>query len=498
VPILIGQFRIIPLKIRLNYIEMFTKNTVTVKSVYLFIALLLTTSHVNSDQFGNNRKNWSRAENVIILISDGCGYNHVDAASLYQYGRIDTQVYEHFPVSLGMSTFMYKSKNPQVLGGYDPAAAWSDFYYVTGGCTDSAAAATAMSTGFKTYGGAIGMDITENPLLHLMDYAESYGKATGVVTSVMWTHATPAGFVAHNISRNNYAAIGEEMVYDSRTDVIMGCGHPWYDRDGIPKATPNTFLFVGSESTWLDLLAGTAGGDADGDGIDDPWTLIQTREEFRALMAGPTPKRVLGTAQVYQTLQQGRTTGDGDEAPFVAPLIPSVPTLEEMTKAALNILDDDMEGFVLMIEGGAVDWASHTNQSGRVIEEEIDFNRSVEAVVEWVQTNSSWRETLVIVTGDHETGYLCGPGSAASGSMRPIVNNGIGVQPGMEWNGGFHTNSLIPFYAKGTGSRRFIMRAVSEDPKRGRYIDNPDVAEVIFELLCCIDPEFHKTVKQKK
>jgi alkaline phosphatase len=136
-----------------------------------------------------------------------------------------------------------------------------------------------------------------------------------------------------------------------------------------------------------------------------------------------------------------------------------------------------------MVEGGAVDWASHANQSGRVIEEEIDFNRSVEAVVAWVQANSNWGETLVIVTGDHETGYLCGPGSAAASSEQPIVNNGRGVQPGMEWNSGSHTNSLIPFFAKGTRSQLFKEKAVNVDPVRGRYIDNLDVALVIFELL---------------
>lgn len=474
------------------------KNPFINKGVYLFLALFLMMSPATSAQYSTDRKSWSKAKNIIILISDGCGYNHVDAASYYQYGNTNKQVYEHFSVSLGMSTFMYKSKTPRVLGSYNPAAAWSDFWYVTGGYTDSAAAATAMSTGFKTFSGAIGMDIDENPLLHLMDYAESFGKATGVITSVEWTHATPAGFVAHNVSRNNYAAIGAEMVYDSGTDVIMGCGHPWYDRDGIPKATPNTFKFVGGESTWLDLVAGIAGGDADGDGIDDPWTFIQTREEFRALMAGPTPKRVLGTAQVYQTLQQRRTDGTGKEAPFIVPLIVSVPTLEEMTKAALNILDNDRDGFVLMVEGGAVDWASHANQSGRVIEEEIDFNRSAEAVVDWVQSNSNWRETLVIVTGDHECGYLCGPGSAALKSMRPVVNNGKGILPGMEWNSGFHTNSLIPFYAKGTHARLFKARADKEDPVRGRYIDNTDVAEVILELLAHFNSESHQTTKQKK
>jgi alkaline phosphatase len=165
----------------------------------------------------------------------------------------------------------------------------------------------------------------------------------------------------------------------------------------------NTFKYVGGETTWNDLVAGTAGGDADGDGIADPWTLIEERAEFQALASGPTPKRLVGTAQVYQTLQQGRS-GDAFADPYVVPMIESVPTLEEMTRAALNILDDDPDGLFLMIEGGAVDWAAHANQSGRMIEEHMDFDRAVQAVVDWVNANSNWGETLLIVTNDHETG----------------------------------------------------------------------------------------------
>ncbi|NIP27566.1 MAG: hypothetical protein GWN67_23585 [Phycisphaerae bacterium] len=320
-------------------------------------------------------------------------------------------------------------------------------------------------------------------------------------------------------------------------------------------------------TTWNELVAGTAGGDADGDEISDPWTLIQTRYEFQALIhpvrpiadfnrdgkvdmqdysilarcwqqnkllvdiaplqqsgdgivdskdlavfaehwltstktqlltgqtgnpnpgsgviSSPAPKRVLGVAQVYYTLQEMRS-GDTDAAPYVVPLNETVPTLEEMTSAALNILDEDPNGFLLMVEGGAVDWASHSNISGRVIEEQIDFNRTVEAVVEWVRFNSNWGETLVIVTGDHETGYLAGPDSG-DGLYGPVwktlINNGIGIVPGMEWYSRSHTNSLIPFYAKGRGAKLFKLRANGYDPVRGYYIDNTDIAKVIFELL---------------
>jgi alkaline phosphatase len=234
-------------------------------------------------------------------------------------------------------------------------------------------------------------------------------------------------------------------------------------------------------------VAGTAGGDADGDGVADPWTLIQTRDEFQALMNGPTPKRVVGTAQVYQTLQVNRS-GDYLADPYAVPLIDTVPTLEEMTKAALNILDDDPDGLFLMVEGGAVDWASHgdynPNSSGRMIEEHIDFDNSVQAVVDWVQANSNWGETLLIVTSDHETGYLTGPGSDPT--WTPIVNNGAGFLPGMEWHSVNHTNSLLPLYAKGDAARMFRRYADQYDPVRGRYIDNTELATVLFWTM---DPQ---------
>ncbi len=333
-----------------------------------------------------------------------------------------------------------------------------------------------MSTGVKTFIGAIGIDASFQPLPNVVELAELRGKATGVVTSVEWSHATPAGFVAHNISRNNFAAIGQEMVHDSAVDVIMGAGHPWFDKDGQSRATPDTFQYVGGETTWDELVAGTAGGDADGDGVPDPWVLVESRGEFQALMSGPTPKRVLGTAQVYQTLQQERG-GDANADPYVVPLIETVPTLEETARAALNILDDDPDGLFLMIEGGAVDWASHDNQSGRMIEEQIGFDDAVQAVVEWVETNSDWGETLLIVTGDHETGYLTGPGSDPG--WTPIVNNGAGNLPGMEWHSGDHTNRLIPLFANGDAATMFFPYANGDDPVHGPYVDNTDLIKVI-------------------
>jgi alkaline phosphatase len=286
--------------------------------------------------------------------------------------------------------------------------------------------------------------------------------------------------VAHNASRNNYEQIAQEMVYQSAADVIMGAGHPCYNSNGGYNDCSNDYKYVGGLATWDDLLAGTAGGDADGDGLDDPWTLVQSREDFQALMSGETPDRVLGVSQVRSTLQQGRY-GDELADPYVVPFIETVPTLAEMARAALNVLDDDPEGLFLLVEGGAVDWAGHSNQSGRMIEEQIAFDQAVKAVVEWVEANSNWDETLLVVTGDHETGYLNGPGSDPG--WEPVVNRGAGVLPGMEWHSGSHTNSLIPFFAWGAGAWRFAEGADGWDPVRGAYIDNTEIGQVILAAL---------------
>ncbi len=452
------------------------------------------------------------AKNIIVMISDGCGYNQIDATNLYQYGKTGTQVYQKYPFKYAMSHYSKGETTTadDYLCIYDPTRVWSSFDYVSpyisellgvpvkSKPTDSAAAATAMSTGVKTYDAALGVDIYGQPLKHLAQRAEELGKSTGVITTVEFSHATPAGFVVHNPNRNNYAQIAQEMINSSATDVIMGAGNPWSNDNGVKAETTPTaaskYKYVGGEALWNGLVNGTVGGDANSDGINDPWKLIQSRKDFQALMSGDTSDRVCGVAEVYTTTQQARG-GDAKAAPYVVPLNKNVPTLAEMGRGALNVLDNNPNGFFLMIEGGAVDWAGHANQSGRLIEEEIDFNKAVEAVDDWVQKNSNWGDTLLIVTGDHETGYLTGPGSGftvdtngdgikdAEPVWKPLVNNGAGNLPGMQWNSPEHTNSLIPLFAKGDAARLFNCYANGTDPVRGPYIDNTNIADLIFEVL---------------
>jgi alkaline phosphatase len=420
----------------------------------------------------------ARPKQIILMIADGWCYNHITATNYYQHGEAGKQVYEgfaHYP----MATYAYD-------GEYKPRRAASRFRYVLKGPNDSAATATAMASGVATYKGAIGVDQNREPLRLISALAEEQGKATGVVSSVNFNHATPAAFLAHNESRGNYGEIARAMLAESTADVILGGGHPFYDSDGRHKSLPSEgdLENFGGKRLWEGLQKGTLGADANGDGTADPWAFLDTTVGLKALAHGETPARVFGLAPVASTLQQdrGHAQGIGEEAePFATELTPNMPTLTDLSLGALNVLDEDPDGFFLMIEGGAVDWASHANQSDRMIEELTDFNAAVSAVVTWIEEHSTWDDTLLLITGDHETGYLTGPGSDPD--MKPIENRGKGNLPGMEWHSGGHSNQLIPLYAKGAGANAFTEHYEGKDPNRGRYIHDTAIGKVMFEVL---------------
>jgi len=429
-------------------------------------------------------------KNIIFIIGDGMGFNTKISADYYQYGSINSQIYDNFPVKYAVSHYPAKTGGyPDALQwstGYNPREMWSNFFYALNDYTESAASATAMATGTKTYNNSIGMDLNFQPLINLTQIAKSLNKSAGVVTSVEFSHATPAGFVAHNVTRSNYSSIAFEMLLNSKVDLIMGAGNPDYNNDGI--ISHNTYEYVGDSLCWMGLQAGNTvfqvNGqpdtveDCNNDGIRDPWTLIQDKSQFQNLMNGNTPLRVLGVPKIFQTLQQSRS-GDASADPYAVPFVQTVPTLAEMTKGALNVLDNNSNGFFLMVECGAIDWAAHGNQKGRLIEETAELNNTINAVIQWVSTNSSWSETMVIITADHETGMLWGPGSGKEAIFNPIINNGIHQLPGMTFYSTGHTNSLVPFFANGQGSQLFKIFADETDSVRGKFIQNSEIAQTI-------------------
>jgi alkaline phosphatase len=419
-------------------------------------------------------------KNVILMIGDGMGFAQMEAASLYEYGELHGQPYWNYQV-LGCSTFSATGK------GFDPEKAAADFNYVLKDATDSAAGATTLSSGVKTANKAIGVDVNEQPLRHLYEDAEAKGKSTGILTTVYISHATPAGFTTHHPSRNDIDVIAVDMIRNSTVDVLMGAGHPWFDDDGKqvggigddPFKTEGDYKRLGGEELWKEIVAGTVGNDANGDGRPDPWALVDDLEGFKSLTGPNPPSRVLGIAPVATTLQ-GNRGSDADkkaEQPYAMPSTTTVPDLALMLEGALNVLSKDPEGFFIMAEGGAIDWGGHGNVIGRLIEEQLDFDKAIAAVDAWVAANSSWDETLLIITADHETGYLSGPDSGEK--VTPLVSNGKGKTPGYKFHTGGHTNQVVPCIAKGKGAEKLLEAVKGTDALRGPFIDNTDIPKTI-------------------
>lgn len=433
-------------------------------------------------------------KNIIMLIGDGMGFNHVDAASLYKYGETGKLVFEGKDwLKLASATYPAKldSTKASYATGYNPRAAWKDTTYLKSDYTDSGAGGTALSTGHKTYNGAIGIGIYSDTLKHVSELAKEIGKAAGIVTSVQISHATPASFSAHNILRSNYTQIAQQQILHSKLDVLIGCGHPMFDNDG--KSSSQNFKYVGGEELWNQLNKNqllttyTVDGkaftvaDLDGDGTPDAWTLVSDSTAIAQIAAGiNVPKRLLGIPQVHSTLQQGRSQSDVKTA-YEVPFTNALPSLAQMTMAALNVLNQNPKGFFLMVEGGAIDWAAHDNHSGRLIEEMNDFHEAVASVVRWVEQYSSWEETLIIVTADHETGLIWGEPEQGN-VFNPLKSAGINAQPEMKWYSHDHSNSLVPVYARGKGSQFIKFLADEYDPVRGPFVQNTEVPKTVFLL----------------
>ena len=486
------------------------------------------------------------AKNIILMVADGIGFNGWLAADYYQ-GLANQQSYQvtrpdgtapvvygldHHSLNLvdGLNRVLPNAEDVRLAAGavpqgYDPMTRWNrfentmrnDFAPVNErytSYTDSAAAGTALMTGRKTSNGRLNMDWTgEEEFTTIAQLAMDDGKSAGAVASVMLSHATPAAVIAHNISRNNYVEIANEM-FASGLDVIMGAGHPLFDNSGnqVEPEGEDAFRFVGGSET-LEALTSEEGLNG--------FTFIDAKTDFEALAGGETlPERVIGVAQAGSTLQASREGLADADTPSGMAYNPVVPDLATMSLGAINVLNQDEDGFFVMIEGGAVDWMGHANNMERFIEEQIDFNMAVDAVIEWVEENSSWDETLLIVTSDHETGGIWGEGTWTNGEGPAVAadrsdealeaarfhptedvfneylavqDRGEGNMPGYMFSSRNHTNEIVPLWALGAGSDMFAQFAKTDlraaelwgDQYQwdGDYIDNTAVFHVMYSAM---------------
>ncbi|GAA0310722.1 alkaline phosphatase [Rhodovulum strictum] len=461
---------------------------------------------------------------VILFISDGASYETWNMAGYWARGERDGAPWSDWPVRLGMTTFPLNTATMPTMDdvarkGYDPALAWSaeavapdetifapvfpgapamvypspvaGYRWVRQGFTDSAAGGTALATGVKTFNNAIAVDNFGLPLAIVTEDAKRAGLSTGVVTSVPFNHATPAAFGANSLIRDDNHGIAHQMIFGYRLDVIAGAGNPAFDESGRRREMLD-FTWVSAED-WTTLLTGAA-----------PRALFQSAEEVAALAEGTlaAPERWIAVPEVGATLQMLRdpmVVGEDAANPSGAAFIPGLPDLATLTRAALNSVGQNPEGFFLMVEGGAVDWAAHLNATGLLIEEQLDFEAAVAATLDWLDAEGRLDSTLLIVATDHGNGLPLGPDSD-SVPWQPVPNQGPGVLPELRWHANDHTNEVTRLWATGPGAECLTGLVTGVDPglrdivghnDDGRFIDNTAIAPVIRAAIAgspCPEP----------
>ncbi|MBN2365272.1 MAG: alkaline phosphatase, partial [Calditrichaeota bacterium] len=267
--------------------------------------------------------------------------------------------------------------------------------------TDSAAGATAMATGHKTLNGMVGVLPDSTPVPTILEICRDQGLATGLVATSSITHATPACFASHIISRYKQEEIAVQLL-QNKVDVLLGGGRKYF----LPEIMEN-----GSRSDNMNLVseAQLAGYDYVESSLD-----LNNSEQ----------RKILGLFA-----NEGFTNSDDE------------PALAEMTRKAIEVLSQNTQGFFLVVEGSQIDWAGHNNDLEWLEREMLAFDEAVTVANKFAIEND---ETLIVVTADHETGGLSIVDGKVSGENLRV-----------SWATDGHTSQMVPVYASGKGANRF-------------------------------------------
>lgn len=308
-------------------------------------------------------------KNIILMIGDGMGTSQIFAGMVANGGNLFLNNFKHV--------------------GFSRTQAATTFL------TDSGAAGTALSSGYKTYYQAIGVNTDTIPQSTMLEVAEQNKMATGLVATYSVTNATPASFIAHQPNRYSYEEIAADFL-KTNVDVLIGGGSNYFTNrkdsvELIPKFIEKGYQYFEDIDNAEIITSGKL------------ICLTDTLDPPRASMRN-------------QMLPRG-------------------------TKTALNILQNNPTGFFLMIEGSQIDQGGHNNSTSYIIEEMLDFDQAIGKVLEFAANDG---ETLVVITADHETGGF----SVIDGDYETGRVTGL-----FTW--GDHTATMVPVFAFGPGADQF-------------------------------------------
>ena len=320
------------------------------------------------------------------------------------------------------------------IGGSHPWSQPSNKEYLLGKLrqlphvvTDSAASATSMCSGIKTFNGAINVDPGGHQTEPIARQLQKKGFSIGIVTSVAISHATPASAYGNNVTRDDYQDLTRDLLGMPSVahraeplpgvDVLLGAG--WgetaeieKDEDDKEKPSKQGSNFVPGNKfiTKADLKAITV----ENKGRYRVVQRTKGRNGVEALKAA-TEKAIAEKTRLFgffgvnrghlpfQTADGGYnpTRGDKEAEVYTPEDISENVTLADMTASALRLLEQNEKGFWLMIEPGDVDWANHDNNIDNSIGAVLSGDDAFRVVTEWVEANDAWTDTVVILTGDH-------------------------------------------------------------------------------------------------
>jgi alkaline phosphatase len=529
----------------------------------LIVQMLFMLSGCSSDN--SSVMPTTSAKNVILIIADGMQLEHERAANNYLFGTPeaglehqtlpykgaastwDATTYNRYAFgkysSNGFSTKKYSDSTVDLNNiatfeptlGYDPAkggklpyrqdatTARTGIPYfstrikdsATGSvgtpATDSGSAATALAAGFKTDSGNISWRTGDPANGRLTTIAEMYRNqkkaSIGVVSTVPFSHATPAGFVSHNVNRNNYKAIAQEVIAGVRPDVVIGGGHPAYNSAAstadytyidAPEYSYLKNSTTASDYKFVERKSGVDGGTALIAAAD---AAVANKQKLFGLFGGAG-----GNFDYHKVSNDGSATITRGSI--------ENPTLADASTAALKVLSQNSNGFFLMLEQGDIDWANHSNDYAGMIGGIWDLNNAVKAVEAFIDNktnpNVTWDNTLIIVTSDHGNSYMRLQKDLGKGKLPTQTPNGSGAPAGYdplvsfyydptEVTYGFsgkgmndHTNELVTIYAKGAGSTLLNSYEGLWYPGT-RIVDNTHIYKVMMTALGLTDENRTKT-----
>lgn len=334
-----------------------------------------------------------RPKNIIILIGDGMGISYVSAAVLQNHNN----PFRNF-TSVGLSITCSADKL----------------------ITDSAAGATAISTGHRTKNQYVGVDSLGNSLTNIFDEAEKFGLSTGLVVTSTVTHATPAAFVSHIISRKEETEIARQFL-EKNLEVVIGGGAKYF----LISDSLNNF------QTGFDQL------------LNKDYQIFRNANDLFHTT----------TQNKFFALIEDEHLKKAEERNY---------SLADLTLKALDVLSRNEDGFILMIEGSQIDWGGHDSNQSQLLSELNDFCGAVSISLDFAEHNDN---TLVLVTADHETGGM---------SINSGKHDGSDLE--LKFTSKGHSAEMVGVFAKGPGEELF--RGVYDNYMIGRklfYLINSEI-----------------------